>query len=105
MLGAKLAIPLLALCPLATAQSAPVPEVQVLYSFASPSPGQSPNCRLTQGADGVLYGTARIGGSGGGGTVFKLNTDGTGFTVLKSFQLNPNGTATPDGARPHGGVI
>ena len=38
-----------------------------------------------QGTDGALYGTAATGGSGGGGTVFKLNTDGTGFTVLQNF--------------------
>jgi len=38
-----------------------------------------------QGSDGALYGKTYIGGTFGAGTVFKLNTDGTGFTVLKSF--------------------
>jgi uncharacterized repeat protein (TIGR03803 family) len=33
----------------------------------------------------TLYGTAYYGGSGAGGTVFAINTDGTGFTVLHSF--------------------
>jgi len=33
----------------------------------------------------TLYGTARQGGSSGNGTVFKVNTDGTGFTTLHSF--------------------
>jgi uncharacterized repeat protein (TIGR03803 family) len=33
----------------------------------------------------TLYGTAGAGGIWGGGTVFKLNTDGTDYTVLHSF--------------------
>ena len=41
----------------------------------------------------TLYGTTVVGGSSGNGTVFKMNTDGTGYTVLKNF----NGT---DGAYP-----
>lgn len=36
----------------------------------------------------TLYGTASLGGSGGQGTVFKISTSGTGFTVLKSFQYS-----------------
>jgi len=33
----------------------------------------------------TLYGTALFGGNAGDGTVFALNTDGTGFTTLHSF--------------------
>src|SRR5882672_237358 len=33
----------------------------------------------------TLYGTARLGGNGASGTVFKLNIDGTGFTNLHNF--------------------
>ena len=33
----------------------------------------------------TLYGTASDGGSSGNGTVFAVNTDGTGFTNLYSF--------------------
>ena len=47
----------------------------------------------------TLYGTAQIGGSEGLGTVFKVNTDGTGFTTLHSFT---NGT---DGAYPLAGLF
>ena len=46
---------------------------------------------LIQGTDGALYGTAVQGGSRGYGTVFKLNTDGTGFTVLKNFDYFTDG--------------
>jgi len=39
---------------------------------------------LTQ-SGGVLYGTTWEGGNAGSGTVFKMNTDGTGYTVLRHF--------------------
>jgi uncharacterized repeat protein (TIGR03803 family) len=40
----------------------------------------------------ILYGTTREGGNTGDGTVFKINTDGTGFTVLKKFSGSPDGS-------------
>ena len=54
-----------------------------------------------------LYGTAEAGGTHGNGTVFALNTDGTGFTNLHSFAakstLTPYGNS--DGANPFAGLI
>ena len=47
---------------------------------------------------GALYGTTTYGGSSGYGTVFKVNTDGTGYTVLKSFTGS-------DGAKPFAGLV
>jgi uncharacterized repeat protein (TIGR03803 family) len=47
----------------------------------------------------TLYGTAVYHGTSNGGTVFAINTDGTGFTVLHSFTLDSNG------AGPHAGLI
>jgi uncharacterized repeat protein (TIGR03803 family) len=41
----------------------------------------------------VLYGTTSVSGSGGQGTVFQINTDGSGFAVLHSF-------AYTDGSQP-----
>lgn len=64
--------------------------------FPTNSDGASPRAGLTL-YGGVLYGTANDGGDSGFGTVFKLNTDGAGFTVLKQF----NGS---DGAVPEGKV-
>jgi uncharacterized repeat protein (TIGR03803 family) len=49
-------------------------------------------------ADSWLYGTTITGGSGGYGTVFKLNTNGTGFMVLKEF-------AGSDGADPTAALV
>ena len=36
-------------------------------------------------SNGTLYGTTEDGGSQNEGTVFKVNVDGTGYTVLKHF--------------------
>jgi uncharacterized repeat protein (TIGR03803 family) len=47
----------------------------------------------------TLYGTANGGGSSGYGTVFAINTDGTGFTNLYSF------TGGDDGRIPSAGLI
>ena len=56
----------------------------VLHTFgATVGDGQNPN-GLIIGNDGKIYGTSRSGGANFGGTVFKLNPDGTGYTVLAS---------------------
>jgi uncharacterized repeat protein (TIGR03803 family) len=47
---------------------------------------------------GTLYGTTASGGSSGDGTVFKVNTDGTGYTVLKNFTGS-------DGSGPAAGLV
>ena len=53
-----------------------------------------------------LYGTADGGGSSHNGTVFAVNTDGTGFTTLHNFTASPFGTNTnSDGANPHAGLV
>jgi uncharacterized repeat protein (TIGR03803 family) len=58
----------------------------VLFNFpATQVTGAFPSGGLIQGRDGMLYGTASGGGSSGFGTVFKLRTNGTAFTVLHSF--------------------
>ena len=46
----------------------------------------------------TLYGTAR-GGSSGNGTVFAVNTDGTGFTTCVVFQHRRQ-RFNSDGANP-----
>ena len=79
-----------------------------LYSFTATS-----NFTNSDGANPVdalfllgntLYGTASAGGSSGSGTVFAINTDGTGFTNLHSFTALSNSTNS-DGANPNAGVI
>jgi len=51
----------------------------------------------------TLYGTANEGGSSGGGTVFAINADGTGFTTLHSFSGSTS--TNSDGANPVAGLI
>jgi len=49
----------------------------------------------------TLYGTAAEGGNAGCGTIFKVNTDGTGLTVLHQFTAGgSNAPLNLDGARP-----
>ena len=72
----------------------------VLYGFSSSGgDGASPSGALVQGSDGALYGTASAGGTNDSGSVFKLNTDGTGYAVLYRF-----GSNTGDGRGPSGVV-
>lgn len=70
----------------------------VLHSFNGLE-GNGPLGSLLEGSDGNLYGCTYKGGLKGVGTIFKISTDGTAFTMLKSF----NGA--PDGATPFGGLI
>ena len=73
------------------------------------SDGANPHAGLTLW-DNTLFGTAETGGSSGYGTVFALNTDGTGFTNLHSFPATAateTGLAytNTDGATPRGGLL
>lgn len=75
-----------------------------LYSFCSLAnciDGAMPVAGLVQGSDGNLYGTTVEGGSGAGGTVFTITTDGT-LTTLYTFCSLPSCT---DGAFPSAGLV
>jgi len=78
-----------------------------LHSFTGGNDGAGLFAGLIQGTDGRLYGTAAYGGAisygsaagNGFGTVFVMNTDGTGFATLHSF------TGGSDGASPYGSLV
>jgi uncharacterized repeat protein (TIGR03803 family) len=74
-----------------------------LYNFTGGSDGDAPTAGLILSGS-TLYGTTGGGGSFGRGTVFAVNTDGTGFTNLHSFTATGVGTNS-DGATPNGGLI
>jgi uncharacterized repeat protein (TIGR03803 family) len=83
-----------------------------LHSFAvasgplvTNSDGGNPHSGMIY-ADGVLYGTALVGGAFGSGTIFRMNTNGTGFTNLHSFTVTSGALATnDDGAYPQAGLL
>jgi len=85
--------------PALVATMAPAQTFTTLRSFGALTniTGFNPHSQLEQGPDGTLYGTAANGGSYWG-TVFRLNSDGSGFTVLKVF------TNSIEGANPYAGV-
>ena len=81
-----------------------------LYSFSAlvtstNNDGNAPLSGLVLGGD-TLYGAAFYGGPGGGGTLFRINTNGTGFTNLYSFNtVVPSSSNSVDGANPAGSLV
>jgi uncharacterized repeat protein (TIGR03803 family) len=84
-----------------------------IFSYANPngantnSDGSDPLCALALSGN-TLYGTAGAGGTNGNGTVFAVNTDGSGFTNLYTFR--PIVTFVPTfmnigGSAPEAGVV
>ncbi|PYJ80675.1 MAG: hypothetical protein DME22_23615 [Verrucomicrobia bacterium] len=59
---------------------------QILWNFQgyANGDGANPQAGLIEASDGVLYGTTYLGGAGDG-TVFRLNKDGTGYSIIKSL--------------------
>jgi len=64
--------------------------------------GARPSAALVCGKEGTLYGVTTLGGPGGSGTVFRLNPDGTGFRVLRSFEAKGDLYHNEGGASPLG---
>ncbi len=61
----------------------------VLHSFTNSPDGATPRAGMVLNA-ATLYGTTEYGGTHGNGTVFKLNTNGTGYTVIYNFSNTPD---------------
>jgi uncharacterized repeat protein (TIGR03803 family) len=72
----------------------------VLHSFDDDASWRGPEGGLIEGRDGALYGTTAGGGANLQGKVFKLNKDGSNYTVLHDF-----GTIPADGAGPMAGLL
>ena len=72
----------------------------LIHAFAGTPDGFDPAAGLVLGGDGNLYGTTRLGGAYGGGTVFKLANSSDSWTeeVLHSFSGR-------DGGNPVAGLI
>ncbi|MFI5196989.1 MAG: choice-of-anchor tandem repeat GloVer-containing protein [Thermoanaerobaculia bacterium] len=74
---------------------------QLVHSFnGDATEGYVPNAPLILDGLDNLYGTNRSGGSSGGGTIFTVRTDGTGFRTLHAF-----GDASSDGRNPRSSLL
>ncbi len=69
-----------------------------VYSFSGGNDGRGPQAGLVLSGN-MLYGTTELGGASGYGTVFAVNTNGSGFTNIYSF------TGGSDGADPEAGLV
>lgn len=69
----------------------------VMHAFLLSAEGGIPYGQLIEDQNGYLYGTFAEGGSGNGGGVFRIRTDGTGFQVLKNFSFSVFEGASPLG--------
>jgi uncharacterized repeat protein (TIGR03803 family) len=70
----------------------------VLRHLKGSTDGEFPRGTLVQGTDGALYGMTYSGGTGTGGTIFKITTTGT-FTVLRNL------VPSTDGANSEAGLV
>lgn len=75
----------------------------ILRSFSvTDAGGYRPSAGLVEGEDGMLYGTAQLSDAAHNfaGTVFKMNKDGSGYTILHGFT-----GADGDGNQPHSALL
>jgi uncharacterized repeat protein (TIGR03803 family) len=77
---------------------------QILHQFGSGSDGLMPRGSLT--SDGsTIYGTTAFGGTAGSGTVFKMNSDGSGYQILHNFAGDANGGILFSGVTVSGSTV
>jgi uncharacterized repeat protein (TIGR03803 family) len=67
----------------------------VLHNFNTATDGGMPHGGLIQATDGNFYGTNTVGGSLGGGTIFKITTAGV-FSVVYNFNPNDGTGSDPE---------
>lgn len=75
---------------------------QVLHTFTNSPDGSQPVIALT-GPDNAIYGvtygggTNGNGGTNGGGTIYRINFDGTGYAVMADFPASETGNSNTIG--------
>jgi uncharacterized repeat protein (TIGR03803 family) len=71
---------------------------QPLWVFLGDTNGAYPLGAITEGSDGLLYGTATTGTGGAlGGLIFRMQRDGSNFVVIHRFPGDTTDGATPSG--------
>ena len=68
--------------------------VTILHSFSATGDGVFPEVGLTLSGS-TLFGTTEIGGTASNGVLFRINTDGSGYSVVHNFAGDTN-----DGGHP-----
>lgn len=95
----------LLLTGLAAGLSSPAAEAQTvqttLHTFSG-SNGARPIGSLLLAPDGRLWGTTTEGGANGSGVVFRIGTDGAGYTVVHAFAAAATDGTNADGREPRG---
>jgi uncharacterized repeat protein (TIGR03803 family) len=72
----------------------------VIHTFlGEPNDGSEPHSELWEDSDGVLYGVTALGGPVSAGTIYKLNKDGSGHTILHVFDF------VAEGYSPYAGLL
>jgi len=64
---------------------------KILHNFTGSPDGAHPPAGLLQGSDNFLYGVTTAGGASGNGTIFRLNTAGTTYSVIHDFDGKTSG--------------
>ncbi|MBS0432039.1 MAG: hypothetical protein JSS21_06495 [Proteobacteria bacterium] len=67
--------------------------------------GARPRASLLVGNDGRMYGATQLGGPNGTGVLYRMEADGSAFTVLYSFQALSRRGANRSGAYPTGDIV
>ena len=83
---------------LSSALYLPSQTLTIIHTFNG-TDGNYPNARLYRDSAGNLYGTTKAGGTGGLGTVYKVDTSGK-YAVLHDFTGGPQ-----DGSTPSSGLV
>ncbi len=69
-----------------------------LHTFTGGTDGQDPQGALIEANDTFLYGTTQFGGTGSGGTAFRVRKNGTTYSVIHAF-------SSSDGTHPHAELL
>jgi uncharacterized repeat protein (TIGR03803 family) len=75
--------------------------LNTIHAFASGADGASPFAGLALGTDGNFYGAAEAGGTANFGTLYQVNTTGSGLAYTTLFTF----TSGADGANPFAGLV
>jgi uncharacterized repeat protein (TIGR03803 family) len=69
----------------------------ILHNFSDAVDGAYSYAGVIQASDGLIYGTTSFSNIAGdfGGTIYKLNLDGSGFAVVKVFDEDTEGQSAP----------